>query len=205
MSPDDRMNVVYYVLVLILPLSALMARRMPWRRAALFVAIWVAIFGGVALVISLGHNGFVDKWDRFAAPFRSDDQQVAGGTVRIRMAEDGHFWVTAQINGVSRRMLIDSGATTTALSVGTATAAGIERDASGFPTVLNTANGNVAADVATADSVVLGPITARKLHVVVSPAFGDTDVLGMNFLSRLGGWRVEGKVLILDAPAAAAS
>ena len=43
----------------------------------------------------------------------------------------------------------------------------------------------------------LGDITARDLAVVVSPAFGDTDVLGMNFLSRLKSWRVEDGVLVL--------
>ena len=34
--------------------------------------------------------------------------------------------------------------------------------------------------------------------MVVSPAFGETDVLGMNFLSRLKSWRVEGSTLILE-------
>ena len=28
---------------------------------------------------------------------------------------------------------------------------------------------------------------------------GDTDVLGMNFLSSLAGWRVEGRFLVLEA------
>jgi len=32
---------------------------------------------------------------------------------------------------------------------------------------------------------------------VVSPAFGETNVLGMNFLSRLASWRVEENTLIL--------
>jgi aspartyl protease family protein len=44
----------------------------------------------------------------------------------------------------------------------------------------------------------LGDIAARGLGVVVSPAFGDTDVLGMNFLSKLKSWRVEGQTLILE-------
>jgi aspartyl protease family protein len=44
----------------------------------------------------------------------------------------------------------------------------------------------------------LGDIAARDLGVVVSPAFGDTDVLGMNFLSKLKSWRVEGQTLILE-------
>ena len=40
-------------------------------------------------------------------------------------------------------------------------------------------------------------MTARDLDVVVSPAIGNVNVLGMNFLSRLDSWRVEDDVLIL--------
>src|ERR1043166_4340130 len=46
-----------------------------------------------------------------------DGQRVAGREVRIRMSPDGHFWARASINGVEQRLLIDSGATVTALSV----------------------------------------------------------------------------------------
>jgi aspartyl protease family protein len=63
--------------------------------------------------------------------------------------------------------------------------------------VLNTANGMVSARTATVAELTVGNVTARDFGVVVSPAFGDTDVLGMNFLSRLASWRVEGKTLVL--------
>ena len=53
------------------------------------------------------------------------------------------------------------------------------------------------ADTGSIDTLRLGAITARHLRTVTSPAFGDTDVLGMNFLSRLASWRVEGKTLVL--------
>jgi len=46
-------------------------------------------------------------------------------------------------------------------------------------------------------SLQLGSITASDLPVVVSKNFGDQDVLGMNFLSLLQSWRVEGDWLIL--------
>jgi aspartyl protease family protein len=39
--------------------------------------------------------------------------------------------------------------------------------------------------------------------VVVSENFGNLDVLGMNFLSRLHSWRVEDKTLILEPKAGA--
>src|SRR5438309_4909443 len=64
-----------------------------------------------------------------------DDQQVTGKELRIAMAGDGHFWARASINGVDRRMLIDSGATLAALSVRTARDARSDTSAAGAPIV----------------------------------------------------------------------
>ena len=63
--------------------------------------------------------------------------------------------------------------------------------------LIRTANGTVSAQTATVAKLKLGDIRASDLSVGVSPAFGDTDVLGMNFLSRLRSWRVEGSTLVL--------
>lgn len=134
--------------------------------------------------------GIADRFDL-------DGQEVAGEELRIRMAPDGHFYANATLNGVERRMLIDSGATVTALSAGTADAAGLEPAAGLLPVVMKTANGMTRAETATVDELRMGNIVARDLRVVVSPALGDMDLLGMNFLSKLKGWRVEGRTLIL--------
>lgn len=124
-------------------------------------------------------------------------QEVSGDEVRIRMAPDGHFWARVQVNGVERRMLIDSGATVTALSEETADLAGIERDPAIAPVVLRTANGVVRARTGEVERLAFGGLEARNLKVVISPGLGGFDVLGMNFLSELGSWRVEGRTLVL--------
>lgn len=126
-----------------------------------------------------------------------DPQEVSGREVRIRMARDGHFWADATLNGVRRRLLIDSGATVTAISEATAAAAGVEGHGAPVPVVLKTANGMAPARAASVGELRLGNIVARDLKVVVSPAFGDMEVIGMNFLSKLASWRVEGRTLIL--------
>ena len=113
------------------------------------------------------------------------------------MARDGHFWADATINGVRRRMLIDSGATVTAISEATAAAARVEGNSGPVPVVLQTANGMAPARTGSVGELRLGNIVARDLKVVVSPAFGDMEVIGMNFLSKLASWRVEGRILIL--------
>ncbi len=66
-----------------------------------------------------------------------------------------------------------------------------------IPIWLSTANGMISADGATVGELRLGNIVARRLAVVVSPSFDKIDVLGMNFLSRLESWRVEGRTLVL--------
>lgn len=126
-----------------------------------------------------------------------DDQQVAGKELRVRMSSDGHFWALASINGVQRRMLIDSGATVTAVSQRTAREAKIDAGTSLAPVVLRTANGATRAETGSIDELRVGNIVARNLKVVTSPGLGDLDVLGMNFLSKLESWRVEGRTLIL--------
>jgi aspartyl protease family protein len=45
--------------------------------------------------------------------------------------------------------------------------------------------------------VKVGTIERRRLAVHISAAFGEMNVLGMNFLSSLSGWGVEGRWLVL--------
>lgn len=134
---------------------------------------------------------------RIAARLGLDGQQVVGNEVRVRMSPDGHFWARATINGLERRMLIDSGATVTTLSEQTAERASIDRGSGLLPIVMRTANGIVPADTGSIDRITLGSMEARNLKVAISPAIGDIDVLGMNFLSQLSSWRVEGRTLIM--------
>jgi len=60
----------------------------------------------------------------------------------------------------------------------------------------------VHAKAGTVDALAVGAIEARRLKVVISPALRNTDVLGMNFLSQLAAWRVEGRTLFLVPPPA---
>ena len=140
---------------------------------------------------------FDPNLSRITASLGLDRQEVVGEEVRIPMARDGHFWATVRLNGTERRMLVDSSATVTALSVATARATGVEADATLVPLLMKTANGTIRADAGTLDRLEIDGIEARKLKVVISSGLGDTDVLGMNFLSELQSWRVEDRTLIL--------
>lgn len=148
------------------------------------------------LFLLLQHAPFQPKLANIAGRLGLDQQQVVGEEVRIRLAPDGHFWAKVTINGVERRMLIDSGATITAFSQKTADAAGIDADPGLVPVVMQTANGVAQARTGTVGELHVGNIVARNLKVVTSPSLG-VDILGMNFLSKLKSWRVENNILVL--------
>ncbi|WP_068876933.1 MULTISPECIES: TIGR02281 family clan AA aspartic protease [unclassified Phenylobacterium] len=164
----------------------------PFFRAAFSLSILA--FGFFVLLQQAPYD---PNLSRLAAKLGLHDQQVSGDEVRIRMSRDGHFWAQVKLNGASQRMLIDSGATITALSSQTAARAGVDRDDSVIPVMMRTANGVVRADTGVIDRLELGGVEARNLRVVISPALGPVDVLGMNFLSQLASWRVEDRTLIL--------
>src|SRR5436190_502260 len=113
------------VLLLILLIGALLVRRAPMFRMLLSAAIWGAIIGVVLLVVGQPER-FAPYLARLVSTLKPNSQEVVGKEVRIRMSPDGHFWAHARIAGVERRMLIDSGATVTALSTDTAAEAGLE-------------------------------------------------------------------------------
>ncbi|MEO5494343.1 MAG: TIGR02281 family clan AA aspartic protease [Sphingomonas sp.] len=189
-------NAIFYALLLILPLSALLARRMPLGRVAVMALAWIGIFAtGLMIVALVNRNDWLVSGTREL--FYGRDQSVVGDEVRIAMAQDGHFYARATINGTERTLLVDSGASFTSLSADTATAASVVIDPTEPKIPLETANGQVLAQPATIGELRVGGITASDAPAVVSAAFGDQDVLGMSFLSKLKAWRVEGKTLIL--------
>jgi aspartyl protease family protein len=170
--------------------------RIPYVGGALRILFTLAMVAVAVLVIAQRA-----PLDPYLAGLTSrlglDRQEVVGKEMRIKMSPNGHFVAKVRINGVERRMMIDSGATVTALSEGTAQAAGIRPEPDVVPIVLQTANGMVRARTATLETLNLGNIVARDLKVVISPSLGNMDLLGMNFLSKLKSWRVEEGTLVL--------
>lgn len=179
--------------------SALVRRKVAFGRALSLLSSLALAAILVTVVLQLSR--FDPRLDIAVPQLGLPEQTVAGGETRIPLAPDGHYWVRATINGQRANFLIDTGATITAVSPAIAEAASLAPRRGGIPIQIKTANGAVAAQLASADSIAFGNIAAEGLDVVIAPGLGETNIIGMNFLSRLDGWRVEKNVLILT-PAA---
>ena len=193
MSDGQGGNLLYMVLLLVLVASSLVGMRLPLGKTVKMAAAWVAIFA-VGFVIFSFRSEFMAVGSRLKAEAVGTPIQ-AGEELRIPMAEDGHFWVEASVNGHEAPFLVDSGASFTTISRETANQAGVE---TGMRVALvETANGPVQMRKARVDNFSVGAIHRSDFAIQVNDHDG-SNVLGMNFLSSLEGWRVEGHYLVMQ-------
>jgi aspartyl protease family protein len=195
-SADQTAEFIYLIAILVLVVSALMVRKIPIGQGLKMFAGWVLIFLAAFVAFSL-KDDIIEFAQQLIDERRAESSGVqVGETLEIKQALDGHFWVDGTINGQAVRFLVDSGATTTSISVDTARRAGIE-PRGGLPAIVRTANGTVTVERGRAERLRIGHIERENVAVHISEGFGDVNVLGMNFLSSLSGWGVERNRLIL--------
>jgi aspartyl protease family protein len=190
---DLMLGGVYILMAVMLVLGSLMARREPVAKMLTMALAWVAIFAAGFVLFTFRDNfGWVAQRLRAEAVGTPVEQ---GQETRIPMAIDGHFWVSAKLNGQAVKFLVDSGATMTTIDRETALKAGIkispQRDQ-----FVRTGNGMIRVSTARAAELEVGGITRSDLGLQVADN-DDLNVLGMNFLSSLSRWGVEGRWLVL--------
>jgi aspartyl protease family protein len=193
MTNDLMLGGVYLLMAIMLVLGALMARREPAAKLFTMALAWVAIFGAGFVLFTFRDNlGWVAQRLKAEAVGTPVEQ---GGETRIPMAIDGHFWVNAKLNGRDVKFLVDSGATTTTIDRDTAKAAGVQIS-SRRDLYVRTGNGVIRVASGRADELVVGGITRNDVALEIADN-DDLNVLGMNYLSSLSRWGVEGRWLVL--------
>ena len=193
MTNDMMLGGVYLLMAAMLVLGTLMARREPAAKMLTMALAWIAIFGAGFVIFTFRDNlGWVAqrlKAEAVGSPVNE------GTETRVPMAIDGHFWVDARLNGHDVKFLVDSGATTTTIGRETARRAGVDvsdrRDQ-----YVRTGNGVVRLASGRAEKLTIGNIERRDVTVEVADN-DDLNVLGMNYLSSLSRWGVEGRWLVL--------
>jgi aspartyl protease family protein len=193
MTNDLMLGTVYIVMALVLVVSALMSRREPLAKMATMALAWIAIFAAGFVIFTFRDDlGWVVKRLRSEATGAPVQE---GREIRIPMAIDGHFWVDAKVNGEDVKFLVDSGATMTTIGSKTAERVGVANSGA-RDQLVRTGAGIIRVSSARADSLDIGTIHRSDIAMHITDD-DELNVLGMNFLSSLDGWRVERNYLVL--------
>ena len=178
MSQFDIMNLVYLVALLVLVAFSLspMFRANFWKTIQQFM-IWALIFVGVVVVVG--------SWDNIrSAALPPQVSYSEDGTIEIPKSYDGHFYVTALVNGAEIDFVVDTGASDLVLSQKDAITAGLDVENLDFYGRAMTANGEVRTAPVRLDSVALGAFDDKNVRARVNGGDLDISLLGMSYLNR---------------------
>ncbi len=187
---NDWTSLVYNLIFLGILLSSFFIRTTTDRGNKLKqLAIWLAIIFVGMIIYNNKHllRNFV--------PYVASN--VGENTLEIQKSSDKHFYITLKLNGKNVLFLIDTGATTTSLTMKDAERIGIDTSNLKFNQMVSTANGiayNASAEV---KDVELDRYSIGPMWVLVSKDLDGNSLLGMNFLNRLKGYDIRKDRMIL--------
>lgn len=194
MTNDWMLGSLYLLMAIMLVAGTLIARRERFAKLATMALAWIAIFGAGFILFTFRDDlGYVAQRLRAEA---TGQPVLEGEVVHIPMSIDGHFWVEGSLNGVPVKFLVDSGATMTTVGRQTAAQAGIAIDLSRRQ-IVRTGNGMLEVATGQAETLAVGSIARSGVGLHIA-GHDDLNVLGMNYLSTLQRWGVEGRWLILE-------
>lgn len=158
-----------------------------------------ALVVGCALVCALATSGGIFWLDSVASSAGDNGisvaqsepqdtvmvQKAANRSVAIPKSADGHFWLEAEVNQKAVRFLVDTGATTVALTANDAARLGYDINTLKYDRRVITASGETRAAMVSLPQIVIGQSTVRHVDALIIPEGLDTSLLGMSYLGRL--------------------
>jgi aspartyl protease family protein len=177
MDPNDLPRLVYLVLLLaVIGGYFFVESRGRIGKRAQQAAIWGLIFLGAVAIAGL--------WSDVRRAALPGEALVKGGTIEVPVAEDGHYYLAAEVNGEKVLFVVDTGASDIVLSQRDATRAGLNPAGLAYFGTATTANGRVSTAPVTLDRFVVGGVEETGVPAVVNSGALDTSLLGMSWLSR---------------------
>jgi len=115
----------------------------------------------------------------------------------LKPGRNGQYMVTAQVQGVDVRFLVDTGASSVVLTMEDAERVGLDPVNLTYSQVFQTANGHIRAAPVTLDGIRIGLLEVDGVEASVNESPMGISLLGMTFLSQLDGYQVENGDLVL--------
>lgn len=119
------------------------------------------------------------------------------GTITVRRSADGHFRLSAEVDGQPVRFLVDTGASLVTLSAADAARVGIDPASLRFNRRFQTASGEAWGADVRLGAISAGPLRVEDVRASVLDGDGASSLLGMSFLDRLTSFSIEGDTLTL--------
>lgn len=192
MNSDDTDRLIYLSLLgIVIAMSYVLSNRTNIGKTMQYAGIWVLIFMGAIAVVGL--------WGSIKDTLIPPNQAFTRGeTIVLPRANDGHYYLTLDVNNVPVGFVVDTGASQIVLSQQDAMRIGIDPSDLAYLGSANTANGEVRTAAVRLDTVTLDGLTDRDVRAVVNDGEMDGSLLGMTYLGRFESITIKNNELVLS-------
>ena len=192
MSGESLASLGYLALLLVALGGAYLAsHRQSVGKSLQMALVWGMIFLGCMAVYGLWGDISRD-YGRKSLPITQQD-----GTIALPRAPDGHYYVTAEVNGAAIDFLVDTGASDIVLSRADAARIGFDLEKLAFLGSARTANGIVPIAYSRLKTIQLGPYLDQGVSVAINGGEMEKSLLGMSYLGLFGRIEIAQDQLIL--------
>lgn len=143
-----------------------------------------------------GDAKIVRRVERSRRPQAQGTAFIGTNAVVLQRGENGHFFVNAQVNGMPVRFLVDTGASTVALTTTDAQRVGLQFSRGEFDRVGTGASGAVNGTFVTLASVDVQGKSVTNVEGVIIDG-GEISLLGQSFLRRMGKIEIAGDTMVI--------
>ncbi|HMM09243.1 MAG TPA: TIGR02281 family clan AA aspartic protease [Paracoccus solventivorans] len=149
-------------------------------------------------LIFLAAIGAAGLWQDISRDVMPRQAMLDPTRIEVPLGPDGHFHLTAELNGAPVRFIVDTGASALALSPRDARRAGIDLERLVYAGQARTANGIVPTATVRLERVAIGDILDENVPAMVIQADIDRSLMGMDYLRRFARVSFEGDSMILE-------
>ena len=141
----------------------------------IFILFWLFFLVVLILLFSEWHE---NKYGQKAKIVTNDVENK----VILRMNQSNYYHATGEINQVKVSFIVDTGASSVAIPASIAELASLKPLGS---IAVQTASGNIQAQMTWIKKLTIGPITLQNIKAIIMPNYSKHVLLGMSALKKL--------------------
>ncbi|UOA14911.1 MULTISPECIES: retropepsin-like aspartic protease family protein [Sulfitobacter] len=192
MAEIDTAHLIYLIVLLTMLAGWFFLQNRPSMNKTLQqAAVWGLIFVGAAAGVGL--------WQDITRDTARQQLSISeAGEIILPRGRDGHYYLTAEVNGAPVRFVVDTGASDIVLSKADAGRIGIDPEELNYLGRAATANGETRTAFVKLDEIVVGNAVDHNVSAVVNEGAMSQSLLGMGYLQRWGWIEISGGELRLS-------
>lgn len=161
--------------------------------AAAMIAAGVVIF----IVPKLQDNHAPSEIPVVASAVVSAPRAAFDNAAIIDREPDGHYWTRADVDGTAVKFMVDTGASTVAITFRDAQRIGLKPEELDFKWEIRTAGGIVHGAAVTLEKISIGRVEVDNVEAMVLREGLDQSLLGMTFLGELYSYEFRKSQLVI--------